>query len=178
MKTNHNYYTLFSRLPSRLAWDAPQHWADLGCGNGVFTEVLAAYLPVHSRITAVDRTYQQLPAIMGNEVSVSFQQADFVAGELGLQSLQGILLANALHFVKDKEALIQKLEKYFAAQPSFLIVEYDHTIANQWVPYPVPFQKLKKHFAEYGYQHIEKIGERKSMYGGRMYAAVITGKTA
>ncbi len=154
--------------------DLPQHWADLGCGTGLFTEALADLLPAQSAITAIDINQQYLPAIMGNAVSVQFKKADFVADHLTEDSFDGILMANALHFVKDKKALIKKLEQHINNGAQFLIIEYDHCQANQWEPYPIPFTALKQLFADLGYTYIEKIGERQSVYGGKMFAALIS----
>lgn len=153
--------------------DQPQHWADLGCGTGLFTEALAALLPTGSSITAIDVNQQRPPATMGNNVTVQFKKADFVADELHEGPLNGILIANALHFVKDKKALVQKLEQQFNGSARFLVVEYDHSQANRWEPYPIPFASLKELFAGLGYTRIEKTGERQSVYGGNMYAALI-----
>lgn len=154
--------------------DRKQHWADLGCGTGLFTEALATLLPAGSTITAIDVNQQYLPAVMGNTVSVQFKKADFVADELDEGLLNGILMANALHFVRDKKALIQKLEHQFDSVVQFLVVEYDHSRSNQWEPYPIPFIALKELFAGLGYIRIEKTGERQSMYGGKMYAALVS----
>ena len=167
------YLHLLHQLPGYLAQSTPQYWADLGCGNGVFTEVLANFLPAQSRIIAVDKSDHQLAQTMGDNVSVAFQRADFTEANLQLPELDGILMANALHFVKDKETLIKKLEKHFKSSPQFLIVEYDHTQPNRWVPYPVPFEELKKIFLKLGYHTIERIGDQRSLYGGIMYAAII-----
>lgn len=168
------YKKLLDPLTYLFASSTPQHWADLGCGTGVFTEALAGYLPENSLITAIDLTHQQLDDRMGNNVSVDFCQANFVSEDLPTSNLDGILFANALHFVKDKEALIRKLEKQFKSTPTFLIVEYDHTQPNQWEPYPLPFAELDKMFNKLGYKKIERTGEKKSVYGGMMYACLIS----
>ncbi|HTG56406.1 MAG TPA: class I SAM-dependent methyltransferase [Niabella sp.] len=154
--------------------DRQQHWADLGCGTGLFTEALATLLPAGSTITAIDVNQQYLPAVMGNTVSVQFKKADFVADELHEDPFDGILMANALHFVRDKKTLIRKLGQHINRGARFLVIEYDHWQANQWEPYPIPFTALKELFAGQDYNHIEKIGERKSMYGGKMYAALVS----
>jgi trans-aconitate methyltransferase len=154
--------------------DLPQHWADLGCGTGLFTEALAHRLPAKSAITAIDVNQQYLPPTMGNQVSVHFQKTDFVTTDIGVSSLDGILMANVLHFVRDKKALIQKLEKQVNSGAQFLVIEYDHSRANQWEPYPLPFTALQELFIGLGYIYIEKIGERHSIYGGKMFAALIS----
>ncbi|WHZ06348.1 MAG: hypothetical protein OJF59_000101 [Cytophagales bacterium] len=152
----------------------PVHWADLGCGSGVFTEALAAYLPNGSTITAIDKAAQQVPKKMGDSVNVDFKIYDFEKDRLPLRQLDGILLANSFHFIRDKEALILKLEPCFTHHPTFLLVEYDRDQANPWVPYPIPFEKLKTLFTKLNYHQIEKIGTQKSAYGGAMYASLIS----
>lgn len=146
-----------------------QYWADLGCGSGTFTKALAALLPAGSPITAVDRQNQRLE-IEG----VNFIRADFEKDKLQLEELDGILIANALHYVTDKHSLIQKLEPMFGDEPCFIIIEYDTERSNPWVPYPISFQKLKSLFQMLGYQSVVKVSERRSAYGsGMMYCAVI-----
>jgi hypothetical protein len=105
---------------------------------------------------------------------VDFVKANFEKDELHLAGLDGILLANAIHYVSDKERLIKKLEKIFAGSPQFVIIEYDTDKANPWVPYPISFAKLQTLFQELGYQHISKLKERPSAYrSGMMYCALI-----
>lgn len=142
-----------------------QRWADLGCGSGTFTLALQSLLAQGSRITAVDKDTQQLP--------VHFIKADFEKSELPLAGLDGILMANSIHYVRDKNKLIKKLETYFAEKPAFVIVEYDTTRSNPWVPYPVNYQNLADLFTGLGYGNISKLAEIPSRFGGRMYSALI-----
>ena len=145
--------------------EGPQHWADLGCGSGTFTFALQSLLAPGSRITAIDKQKQVLPA--------DFIKADFEKDDLNLTGLDGILLANSLHYVRDKTRLIKKLENYFAAKPAFLIVEYDTSRSNLWVPYPVSYQNLQQLFTALGYSSIHLLAEASSRFGGRMYAALV-----
>ena len=147
-----------------------ENWADLGCGNGTFTKALAELLPAGSHITAVDRERQNL-----NIAFVDFIKADFEKETLNLTGLDGILIANAIHYVKDKTSLLKKLETMFKNTPKFLIIEYDTDTPNPWVPYPVSFKELQILFQGMGYGRIDKIGERPSAYRSRgMYCAMIT----
>lgn len=152
---------------------SPMHWVDLGCGSGVFTEVLANILQKNSRITAIDRTPQHIPNSLGNHVTINFQQLDFVLDNISIDNVDGILMANALHFVKDKTALIKKLERLFKASPTFLIVEYDHNLPNPWEPYPISLIQLKDFFTKLNYGKFKQLGEQQSAYGGMMYACLI-----
>lgn len=160
-------------VKNKLAHPEFQRWADLGCGEGVFTELLAGILPFQSEIIVIDQTSQKLDSIMGNNISINFQKANFEKDELNLNKLDGILMANSFHYIQDKEKLIKKLETYFSEKKQFLIVEYDTGIANQWVPFPINFEKLKELFHKFDYKSVEKLNMRKSNYGGEMYIALI-----
>lgn len=159
-----------SFLEKAISGDRPKYWADLGCGSGTFTRALSDLLPLGSHITAVDRENQRL-----HLDHVDFVRADFDTDELKLAELDGILIANALHYVADKAALIKKLEPLFGSTPRFVIIEYDTDKPNLWVPYPITFEKLKVLFKSLGYHKIEKLNERRSAYGsGNMYCALIS----
>ncbi|MDN3548370.1 class I SAM-dependent methyltransferase [Mucilaginibacter aquaedulcis] len=148
--------------------DRQQHWADLGCGNGTFTEALFHLLPKGSSIEAVDQEIQHLG------IPVNFIQANFETDNLVLPPLDGILMANSLHYIKDKKKLIHKLESYFVNDRNFLIVEYDTDVANPWVPYPFSFQSITTLFTELGYNRINKLGSQSSIYKrAEIYAALI-----
>ena len=146
----------------------PQSWIDLGCGTGVFTTALATILPAHSRILGVDRTAQHLPPTMGKQVSIEFLQTDFELTLPKLPVVDGILLANSLHFVKDKMTLVRSLETLFETTKRFLIVEYDTLTPNTWVPYPIDLESLKNMFGDLGGYSISKLGQRRSLYGSAM----------
>jgi len=126
---------------------------------------LNSILPAGSYITTVDKQTQQL--------SVEFIKANFEKDELPLTSLDGILMANSFHYIRDKQKLIKKLETYFSASPTFLIVEYDTTRLSLWVSYPINFQNLHQLFSTLRYGDINKLSEMPSCFGGRLYSALI-----
>jgi ubiquinone/menaquinone biosynthesis C-methylase UbiE len=148
-----------------IAGTHPQNWADLGCGSGVFTLALKSLLPAGSRLTAVDKVPQRLP--------VNFVLADFETDELPLNRLDGILMANSIHYVADKEKLIKKLEGYFQEGPAFVIVEYESNRASRWVPYPMPTESLYPLFKKLGYDSVAILATHPSRFGSDMYAALV-----
>lgn len=155
----------------------PLIWADLGCGSGVFTLALSHLLPKGSTIYAIDKTFQQLPPKTENGVHIQFIRADIEKSELAVPLLDGILMANALHYVKNQSQTIVKLEKLFTGKKQFILIEYDSSLSNRWVPYPIPFADLKKLFPSDTYE-CTKIGERSSIYGqGNLYCALLTTKS-
>lgn len=147
-----------------IAQGRPQQWADLGCGSGTFTSALAQLLPAGSIIHAVDRHLQELPKMI-NEVEIGFWQRDFERDDLPFNHLDGILLANALHYCKDATAVLKKLiQLQRAGTEQFLIIEYDTSAANRWIPYPLSFEKMKNIFTALGLYNVLKLGEHPSMF--------------
>jgi SAM-dependent methyltransferase len=152
---------------------SPQTWADLGAGNGLFSEALLSILLPGSTIHAVDLHKQ--PNLQ-HHPPIIFHQADFVKDKLPLPTLDGILMANSLHYVKEQVACIQQLKTYLRNYAGvFILIEYDTERGNQWVPYPVSFARAQTIFGNAGFSKIEKIGERPSMYRrDSIYAALIS----
>jgi ubiquinone/menaquinone biosynthesis C-methylase UbiE len=149
-------------------------WADLGCGSGIFTNALASCLGDGGKIYAVDKENQALEIDFGSKMRIEFIKLDFVNDALPFFSVDGILMANALHYVKDKAAFIEKVKKHLKPSGELIIVEYDTVRQNRWIPYPISFEKLTQTFTRAGFTHIQKIGERNSVYRSeKMYAAAI-----
>ncbi len=134
-------------------WLRVIHW-------GAFT-----LLQTGSKIIAVDKDASALKKVkVANEIILEKLYADFINDELPLQNLDGILMANALHFVKDKIVFIQRLGSYVNETASFLIVEYDTDQSNPWVPYPLNVDGWQKLFKETGYSRYREINRHPSVY--------------
>ncbi len=160
----------------RLVTDKPTNWADLGCGTGLFTGALAHFLSPGSVIYAVDISRSALFKLEPptNGVVIEKIQADFVRDALPFSGLAGILMANALHFVRDQKTFMMKAVNLLQPHGCLLLVEYDTDQANPWVPYPVSFGKLKHLIAKLGYGTVEKLGVRPSLYHrAALYAALV-----
>jgi trans-aconitate methyltransferase len=152
-------------------------WADLGCGDGLFTKALSQLLPDKSLIYAIDKNKTALENVSVKAgIWLEKVVADFVHDEFPFKSVSGILMANSFHYVKHKNAFVEKCFARFDSDAYFILVEYDNNKANPWVPYPVSFDTLKNFFASYNYT-VEKLHEMPSRYRGKMYAALIC-KTA
>jgi trans-aconitate methyltransferase len=151
-------------------------WADLGCGSGLFTYALANLLPNGSHIFAIDKIpVVRSPLPQPPRTEIEFRQADFVTQALPLSDLDGILMANSLHYVPDKPALLQKLLPCLRPAGCFVIVEYDTDVANPWVPYPIRYTALPDLFANVGFASATQLAERPSRYGrANLYAAYIS----
>ena len=154
----------------------PTTWADLGCGNGTFTLALADVLATGSTIHAMDRDGSALRKIPSahNGVCITTHHGDFTNQTWPFADLDGILMANSLHFVDDQATFIRTCEPRMTAQRRFLIVEYDTDEASRWLPYPVSRTKLTALFAAAGYSSIRLLLSRASVYRrASLYAALI-----
>jgi ubiquinone/menaquinone biosynthesis C-methylase UbiE len=151
-----------------------QVWVDLGCGSGTFTTALASLLPENSLIYAIDKNRIDLNRIPDQfeNVTIEKNQTDFIKMELPY-NLDGILMANSLHYVKEKQLFIKQLEAHLKKRGCFIIVEYDTEISNTWVPFPVSYNSLKKLFEKEGYR-LGKLKEKPSIYRKEnIYSALI-----
>jgi ubiquinone/menaquinone biosynthesis C-methylase UbiE len=154
-------------------------WADLGAGDGTFTRALAEVLGPNSRIYAVDRDAGAVAALehwaakaAPNVIPVT---ADFTrAFDLpGLEEskLDGMLLANALHFVRDADVVLARLAAWVRPGGRIVIVEYDRRAASRWVPYPIPPARLPALAASAGLTPPTITASRPSLFGGTLYVA-------
>ena len=153
----------------------PEVWADLGCGSGMFTNALANLLSGGSKIFAVDKNKSQLNKIPDDvdNVKIAKIYGDFTRVNLP-ENIDGILMANSLHYVKDKSSFIQNVGNKLKSNSSFLIVEYDMDTSNPWVPYPISYKSLQNFFRMMGYNIIYKINEIPSRFRrANIYSAVI-----
>jgi trans-aconitate methyltransferase len=154
--------------------DGPQIWADLGCGEGLFSQALSHLLKPGSHIYAVDKIKPgTIPSF--NNVLIESSIYDFVKDDLVFPPLDGILMANSLHYVSDKRSLLNKLMLLLKPTAGFIIVEYDtDTPIKNWVPYPMSFESLQIFFGQLGYKTIIPIGKRASVYGrANLYSVLI-----
>jgi ubiquinone/menaquinone biosynthesis C-methylase UbiE len=155
-------------------------WADLGAGTGNFTWALRALLGPAGTIYAVDRDAKairrQRELLEQAEPGASIEplQADFTR-PLDLPVLDGVLMANALHFVRDQPAAMDLVIAYLRPGGRLLLVEYDLRAPVAWVPFPVPFERFRSLATGAGMSDVAKVGARVSPSSGiEMYAAVAT----
>jgi ubiquinone/menaquinone biosynthesis C-methylase UbiE len=150
-------------------------WAELGAGAGTFTRALAELLGKSGEVHAVDRDRRALNQIQGSRLEsapITTHHQDFTQ-PLNLQNLDGILMANALHFVRDQAGLFHRLKLHLKLTGKFIVIEYDIARGNPWVPFPVPFEGLKKLAAKANLQEPVKITTKPSRYHREMYVAVV-----
>jgi ubiquinone/menaquinone biosynthesis C-methylase UbiE len=152
-----------------------QRWADLGAGEGTFTNALASLLDTGSNIYAVDKSKAALQNISGTVKNVTIEKiAQDFSAPLPFAGLDGILMANALHYVREKELFLAEIKKKLKQDGRMVIVEYDTLKANQWIPYPIDFVSLQILMKKIGFRNVSRIAEHPSVYRTeKMYSALI-----
>lgn len=152
-------------------------WADLGSGRGAFTLALAHCLGTDSKIYSVDldwRALKQQEVRMQAEFpqnDVEYIRGDFTHA-LHLPPLDGILMANSLHFVREKEPVLCQLRELLQPGGRFVLVEYNTDQGNYAVPHPISFQTWLALAESCGLHRTELLHTRPSRFLGEFYAAV------
>ena len=152
-------------------------WADLGSGEGAFTLALADLLGPTGSIHTVDRDERavavQVVALREAfpTVGVTPVVADFTP-PLELPPLDGIVMANSLHFVRDKIGVLGLVRGYLRAAGRLVLVEYDTDHGNPWVPYPLAFRSWATLANEAGFRDTRRLASVPSRFLGSIYSAV------
>jgi ubiquinone/menaquinone biosynthesis C-methylase UbiE len=143
-------------------------WADLGAGEGAFTLALAELLAPDAQITAVDKDPRALRAI-GHDIET--RVADFTR-PLDLHDLDGVVMANSLHFVRNKAPVLAGVRDMLKPGAPLIVVEYSSDRGNLWVPHPFSFETWKRLAAKAGLVGTALLATVPSRYFGSMYSAV------
>jgi SAM-dependent methyltransferase len=154
-------------------------WVDLGSGAGAFTLALAELIGPAGQIHSVDRDRRALreqERIMRGrfpDTTVIYHTADFTE-PLELPLLDGVLMANALHFKPPpaQESVVRQIRSYLRPGGRFILVEYDTDQGNPWVPYPLSFSSWQVLAERCGFGSVSLLAARPSRFLGRIYAAV------
>ena len=156
---------------------APGVWADLGAGRGAFTLALADLLGPTGYIYSVDKD----PAALRDQtrsmsaqfphVTVEYKVADFTR-PLDLPPLDGIVLANSLHFLRDKHSPLQLVRACIKPGGRLILVEYNTDHGNFAVPYPLSYATWEGLARKIGFAETRLLATRPSRFLGSIYAAV------
>jgi ubiquinone/menaquinone biosynthesis C-methylase UbiE len=152
-------------------------WADLGSGEDAFTLALADLVGPEGRIYSVEKDADALEnqseamARRFPRVAAEYVHGDFTK-PLDLPPLDGIVMANSLHFYRDKETLVRRLVAYLKDGGHFVLVEYDADRGNPWVPHPLSYATWDALSLRAGLADTRRIGRVPSRFLGAIYSAL------
>ncbi|MEO8395486.1 MAG: class I SAM-dependent methyltransferase [Chloroflexota bacterium] len=152
-------------------------WADLGSGGGAFTLALADLLSEGAQIYSIDRdasTLDQQRSAMHRQFpnqTVTYQTADFTR-KLDLPPLDGLIMANSLHFVRNKPPVLDLVRGYLKPGGHLILVEYNTDQGNTWVPYPFSFETWREMANKNGFRDTRLLFARPSRFLSEIYSAL------
>jgi SAM-dependent methyltransferase len=152
-------------------------WADLGSGNGAFTLALAELLGPGAQIYSIDKKKNGLRR-QAQEMdkrypgsSLQTITADYTR-PLDLPPLDGVVLANALHFQRNKDGVLQLIHNYLQPVGRLILVEYNVDRGNFWVPHPLSYPTWEKLANHNGFVGTRLLRTRSSSFLREIYSAV------
>jgi ubiquinone/menaquinone biosynthesis C-methylase UbiE len=151
-------------------------WADFGAGSGAFTLALADVIGASGHIYAVDKdggALRENQRALGSrfpDAQVDYLNGDFTR-PLNLPPLDGIIMANALHFNRHKEPILHQMLNYLKPGGRFILIEYNADSGNPWVPYPLSYATWAKLAADVGLTDTRQLAVVPSRFLREIYSA-------
>ena len=152
-------------------------WADLGSGSGAFTLALADLLGAGGRIFSVDRDAralrEQRETLQAHFPAVTLEQrvADFTR-PLGLPPLDGVIMANSLHFQRRKEPTLALVRGMLKPGGRLVLVEYNADKGNLWVPHPLSYSTWERVALANGFVGTRLLATVPSRFLREIYSAL------
>lgn len=152
-------------------------WADIGCGDGIFTAALHTLIRPGGEIYAVDKNRHALKALARNfaesypDASIHPLRADFTRPPT-LPPLDGLVMANSLHFVIKKRPVLARLARLLKPGGRLIVVEYNTSQGNFAVPHPLDESGFLKLARQAGLHEARILAKIPSTFLGEMYAGM------
>ncbi|CAG0935280.1 hypothetical protein TFLX_04112 [Thermoflexales bacterium] len=155
-------------------------WADFGSGTGAFTLALADLIGPAGVIYSIEQDRsalaQQARSLREQfpDTIVHYRVADFTQ-PMDLPALDVIVMANALHFHRRPEPVVQLLKSYLRPPGRFIIVEYNIEQGNSAVPFPISYPRWEELAQHCGFKQTRLLKTRPSRFLKEIYSAVSEG---
>ena len=153
-------------------------WADFGAGSGAFTLALSELVGLKAEVYALDKDRsgfgkleQSHRELFGTSQNIHPVRADF-SGALSLPPLDGIVMANSLHYFKEKEKVLRHVRSFLKMNGALLLVEYNVDSGNMWVPHPLTFDTFRSLARRAGFTEPRLLGKAPSRFLREFYSAV------
>ncbi len=154
-------------------------WADLGAGGGAFTLALAELLGPGGIIYSVDKDRSALDAQQGEphrRFGAASPQMHYLAADytrpLDLPPLDGIVMANTLHFYRDPAPIVRTVTGYLRPGGRLIVVEYGVDRGNVWVPHPFSYATWEHLAARCGLIGVRLLHTVPGRFLDHIYASV------
>ncbi len=151
-------------------------WADLGSGAGAFTLAVADLIGPTGQIYSLDtdrralREQEQAMRARFPDVMVHYLVAD-LAQRQPLPLLDGVVMANSLHYQRKKESVLELVQSYLKPGGRLILVEYNADSGNPWVPYPLSYPTWEALAGKVGFLNTRLLAKVPSRFLREMYSA-------
>ena len=107
------------------------------------------------------------------DTAVIYIEADYTRW-LELPPLDGIVMANALHFQRKRRKgdVLRLVHGCLRPGGRLLVVEYNTDRGSLWVPHPFSYETWERIAAEYGFSGTRQLSARPSRHLREIYSAV------
>ena len=164
-------------------------WADFGAGAGAFTLALRELVGPAATIYAVDKDRGALHRLesahrhrFSSALRHSFASQDGAdhliplnqdfTRPLELPPLDGIVMANSLHYFKDQEKILRHVRGFLKLNGALLLIEYNVDSGNLWVPHPFSFETYRSLATRAGFSEPQLLATVPSSFLREFYSAV------
>ena len=153
-------------------------YADLGAGSGAFTLALRELVGLDATIYAVDKDKSSLRELESAH-RARFKTTDNLillpndfSRHLSLPPLDGIVMANSLHYFKEGEKILRQVHGFLKPNGALLLVEYNVDRGNLWVPHPLSFETFQTLAPRAGFTEPRLLAKIPSRFLKEFYSAI------
>ncbi|MBL8051562.1 MAG: class I SAM-dependent methyltransferase [Anaerolineales bacterium] len=174
---NHNDHVNLIK-PAFLNETPNASFADFGAGSGAFTLALHELIGESASIYAVDKDKSALRELENSFASRFDSTSNLIvihtdfSKSLNLPPLDGILMANSLHFFKDKIKVLKHIKTFLKPNGKLIMIEYNVDKGNLWVPYPFSFSTFETMCKESGFDAPKLLATHSSNFLNGFYSAM------
>lgn len=162
---------------------AGERWADFGSGEGAFTLALRELIGPGAELWSIDKDrgrldrQRQLFQSRFAGSNVHFLNVD-LSRPLELPPLDGIVMANSLHFFRDQVRVLQLMRGYLQEGGRFVLVEYNADTGNPWVPHPISFESFRMLARQASFSEPQLLAAVPSRFLHEIYSALALKQTS